>query len=114
MKRHIKIRILFFVIFILILLAATACGSKKKVVDKTEEVTEIEGVDKEERSTEKETAEKKETDTKKETKKETETEDFQAEIEDPTKPFELEKETKDGKTTWRGKNIKNLNRNSRF
>ena len=94
---------------ILLLMTFTSCGSKKKVVDKTEEATEIVIHDKEEKQSEKTEESKKETDTKKEVTKETETEDFDVEIEDPTKPFELEKETKDGKTTWRGKNIKNLN-----
>src|SRR5690606_33467942 len=110
---RVLLRIAALLLMLLLISSLLSCGSKKKVVDKNEEATEIEVVDKEEKSTEKETIEKKETETKKEITTDTDEEDFQVEIDDPTKPFELEKETRDGKTTWRGKNIKNLNHNNK-
>lgn len=113
MKRHIKIRILFFVVFILILLAATACGSKKKVVEKTDNSTKVEVVD-----NKKEIKDSSEDFKKEETKEfektiDSDQEDFYVEIDNPEKDFEIEKETKDGKTTWKGKNIKNLDFNKK-
>lgn len=106
-------RFVWFSILMLSLMALamifSGCGSKKKTVKKTEYSTDIAIVKKVKETTDKTEESRKETDTKKEVAKESESEDFQAEIDDPTKEFELEKEIKDGKTTWRGKNIKNLN-----
>ena len=96
-------RFCWFTLLIGILIVAlTSCGSKKKVVEKEEEKIEIEIIDKKE---EKKDVEK---ETKKEEKKETDTKDenFYFEIEDANKEFEIEKEEKDGKTTWKGKNVK--------
>lgn len=100
--------IFYIALLCLVVFITVSCGSRKKTVDKTEEATELVITDKEEKKIDKTEETKKETNAKKEVTKETETQDFNVEIEDPSKGFELEKETKDGKITWRGTNIKNL------
>lgn len=109
-------RFIWFCFFAIVLFSLavflSGCVAKKKTVEKSEYTTEIATVERVNELTEKSVVKESLTTQKKESAKENENEDFQAEIEDPSKDFELKKETKDGTTTWTGKNIKNLSNQS--
>lgn len=103
------LRIAFLMLMIWLVLWATSCGGKKKLVQSSEYSTEIAKVERVNELVEKDVEKSTETATGTEKTAEKETENFNAEIEDPSRPASITKTEKDGQTIWNLENIKNFN-----
>lgn len=103
------LRIAFLMLMIWLLMWATSCGGKKKLVQSSEYSTEIAKVERVNELVEKDVEKSTETATGTEKTAEKETENFNAEIEDPSRPASITKTEKDGQTIWNLENIKNFN-----
>lgn len=103
------LRIAFLFLMIWLVLMATSCGGKKKLVQSSEYSTEIAKVERVNELLEKDVEKVTETATGSEKTNEKESENFQAEIDDPTRPASIKKKEKDGETIWELDNIKNFN-----
>lgn len=103
------LRIAFLMLMVWLVLLATSCGGKKKIVQSSEYSTEIAKVERVNELVEKDVEKSTETATGTEKTAEKELENFQAEIDDPTKRASITKKEKDGEITWNLENIKNFN-----